>query len=93
MRLARIRTDGGVVSGRYDDGVVTADGEEYEVGVDAELLAPCDPTALYCVGRNYAATVDQMDYDIPDQPTGSSSRRCRCSTPARTSSTPTGPTS
>ncbi|WEL30393.1 fumarylacetoacetate hydrolase family protein [Haloferax volcanii] len=68
MRLARIRTDGGVVSGRYDDGVVTADGEEYEVGVDAELLAPCEPTALYCVGRNYAATVDQMDYDIPDQP-------------------------
>ncbi|WP_049896738.1 MULTISPECIES: fumarylacetoacetate hydrolase family protein [unclassified Haloferax] len=68
MRLARIRTDGGVVSGRYDDGVVTADGEEYEVGVDAELLAPCEPTALYCVGRNYAATVDQMDYDIPDRP-------------------------
>ncbi|POG55665.1 fumarylacetoacetate hydrolase family protein [Haloferax marisrubri] len=68
MRLARIRTDDGVVSGRYDDGVVTADGEEYEVGVDAELLAPCEPTALYCVGRNYAATVDQMDYDIPDQP-------------------------
>ncbi|EMA06558.1 fumarylacetoacetate hydrolase family protein [Haloferax denitrificans] len=68
MRLARIRTDDGVVSGRYDGGVVTADGEEYEVGVDAELLAPCEPTALYCVGRNYAATVDQMDYDIPDQP-------------------------
>ncbi|AKU08273.1 fumarylacetoacetate hydrolase family protein [Haloferax gibbonsii] len=68
MRLARIRTDDGLVSGRYDDGVVTADGEEYEVGVDAELLAPCEPTALYCVGRNYAATVDQMDYDIPDQP-------------------------
>ncbi|ELZ90072.1 fumarylacetoacetate hydrolase family protein [Haloferax sulfurifontis] len=68
MRLARIRTDDGAVSGRYDDGVVTADGEEYEVGVDAELLAPCEPTALYCVGRNYAATVDQMDYDIPDQP-------------------------
>ncbi|ELZ55791.1 2-hydroxyhepta-2,4-diene-1, 7-dioate isomerase [Haloferax sp. ATCC BAA-644] len=57
-----------MVSGRYDDGVVTADGEEYEVGVDAELLAPCEPTALYCVGRNYAATVDQMDYDIPDRP-------------------------
>ncbi|WP_058826033.1 fumarylacetoacetate hydrolase family protein [Haloferax sp. Q22] len=68
MRLARIRTDDGVVSGRYDDGIVVADGEEYEIGVDAELLAPCEPTALYCVGRNYAATVDQMNYDIPDQP-------------------------
>ncbi|KAB1198301.1 MULTISPECIES: fumarylacetoacetate hydrolase family protein [Haloferax] len=68
MRLARIRTDDGVVTGEYDDGVVTVDGEQYDVGDDADLLAPCEPSALYCVGRNYAATVDQMDYDIPDQP-------------------------
>ncbi|WP_411964354.1 fumarylacetoacetate hydrolase family protein [Haloferax sp. YSMS24] len=68
MRLARIRTADGVVTGEYDDGVVTADGEQYEIGDDAALLAPCEPSALYCVGRNYAATVDQMDYDIPDQP-------------------------
>ncbi|KAB1187622.1 MULTISPECIES: fumarylacetoacetate hydrolase family protein [Haloferax] len=68
MRLARIRTDEGVVTGEYEDGVVTADGDEYDLGDDADLLAPCDPSALYCVGRNYAATVDQMDYDIPDQP-------------------------
>ena len=68
MRLARVRTDDGVVTGRYDDGIVTVDGDEFEVGVDADLLAPCEPSALYCVGRNYAATVDQMDYDIPDQP-------------------------
>ncbi|WP_411967150.1 fumarylacetoacetate hydrolase family protein [Haloferax sp. YSSS75] len=68
MRLARIRTADGVVTGEYDDGVVTADGKQYEIGDDAALLAPCEPSALYCVGRNYAATVDQMDYDIPDQP-------------------------
>ncbi|ELZ96914.1 2-hydroxyhepta-2,4-diene-1, 7-dioate isomerase [Haloferax mucosum ATCC BAA-1512] len=68
MRVARIRTDDGVVSGSYDDGIVTVGIEQYEVGDDAELLAPCGPSALYCVGRNYAATLDQMDYDVPDRP-------------------------
>ncbi|AFK19979.1 FAA hydrolase family protein [Haloferax mediterranei ATCC 33500] len=68
MRLARIRTDDGVLAGEYDDGVVAVGTDQYEVGVDAELLAPCGPSALYCVGRNYAATVDQMEYEIPDQP-------------------------
>ncbi|TKX83362.1 FAA hydrolase family protein, partial [Halorubrum sp. SS5] len=28
----------------------------------------CDPSALYCVGRNYAETLDQMDYERPDEP-------------------------
>ncbi|PSP80229.1 fumarylacetoacetase [Halobacteriales archaeon QS_1_68_20] len=68
MRLARIETPDGVVSGEYDDGVVHAGGTTYEVGADAELLAPCDSTALYCVGRNYADTLDQMDYERPDRP-------------------------
>jgi 2-keto-4-pentenoate hydratase/2-oxohepta-3-ene-1,7-dioic acid hydratase in catechol pathway len=68
MRLARIETVDGPVFGRYDDGVVHADGAEYEVGVDGELLPPCEPSALYCVGRNYAETLDQMDYDRPEEP-------------------------
>ncbi|WP_323190639.1 fumarylacetoacetate hydrolase family protein [Halostella sp. PRR32] len=103
MRLARIRTDDGVLTGEYEDGTVHTDGESYVVGdavergsTDArlpasrggsagtssrdrsvadtpesdaaELLAPCDPTAVYCVGRNYAATLDQMDYERPEQP-------------------------
>jgi 2-keto-4-pentenoate hydratase/2-oxohepta-3-ene-1,7-dioic acid hydratase in catechol pathway len=74
MRLARIATDRGVLTGEYDDGAVVVDGERFAVdprggdSTDAELLAPCEPSALYCVGRNYAATLDQMDYDRPDQP-------------------------
>jgi 2-keto-4-pentenoate hydratase/2-oxohepta-3-ene-1,7-dioic acid hydratase in catechol pathway len=76
MRLARIRTDGGVECGEYEgprDGpyeagkVVTEDGE-YRVGEDGDLLAPCRPSALYCVGRNYAATIERMDYERPEQP-------------------------
>ncbi|MFB6220139.1 MAG: fumarylacetoacetate hydrolase family protein, partial [Halolamina sp.] len=69
MRLARIRTDEGVVAGEYEDGVVTSDGESYVVGEDGHLAAPCDPSALYCIGRNYAETLEQKGYERPDQPT------------------------
>ncbi|GAA0303061.1 fumarylacetoacetate hydrolase family protein [Halarchaeum salinum] len=68
MRLARVQTTDGIVTGTYVDGVVETENETYEVGVDAELLAPTRPSALYCVGRNYAATLDQMDYERPDEP-------------------------
>ncbi|QLC35337.1 fumarylacetoacetate hydrolase family protein (plasmid) [Halarchaeum sp. CBA1220] len=68
MRLARARTPDGIVTGAYDDGVIETERETYELGVDADLLAPTRPSALYCVGRNYAATLDQMDYERPAQP-------------------------
>lgn len=68
MRLARARIDDGVVTGEYEDGSVRVDGTTYRVGEDAELLAPCDPSALYCAGRNYAATIDQQGYERPEEP-------------------------
>ena len=68
MRLARLATPDGPVAGEYDDGIVRADGAEYVAGEDGELLPPCSPSALYCVGRNYAATLDQMEYERPEQP-------------------------
>ncbi|WP_340098699.1 fumarylacetoacetate hydrolase family protein [Salinibaculum salinum] len=68
MKLARIRTDDGIVTGEYDDGTVTTEEGTYEVGEDADLLAPCEPGTFYCVGRNFAEKIDQMDYDIPDIP-------------------------
>ncbi|SNR30966.1 fumarylacetoacetate hydrolase family protein [Halorubrum vacuolatum] len=68
MRLARLLTAEGPVSGRYVDGAVIAADGRYEVGRDGRLLPPCSPSALYCVGRNYAATLDQMDYERPEEP-------------------------
>ena len=71
MRLARVRTpEGGVVTGEYDDGTVLTDRGTYRVDGDggATLLAPCEPSACFCVGRNYAATIDQMGYDTPEAP-------------------------
>jgi len=68
MRLARLQTPEGVVSGRYEDGVVVTDAGEYTVGRDGRLTYPCSPSAMYCVGRNFAATLDQMDYERPEEP-------------------------
>ncbi|ELY82343.1 fumarylacetoacetate hydrolase family protein [Natrinema gari] len=68
MKLARIATEDGPVAGRYEDGVVHADDGVYEVGTDADFLPPCEPSALYCVGRNFATTLDQMAYERPDEP-------------------------
>ena len=69
MKLARIETDDGTVRGRYEDGTVTTDdGERYEIGDDARLLPPCQPGTFYCVGRNFVETLDQMEYDVPDNP-------------------------
>ncbi|ELY67533.1 fumarylacetoacetate hydrolase family protein [Natrinema versiforme] len=68
MKLARIATDDGPVAGRYEDGVVHTDDGVYEVESDADFLPPCEPSALYCVGRNFAETLDQMEYERPDEP-------------------------
>jgi len=68
MRKARLLTADGPISGTYEDGaVLTADGT-YEVGVDGRLLPPCTPSAVYCVGRNYAETLEQMEYERPAEP-------------------------
>ena len=68
MRRARIRTDDGIVEGRYTDGRLLAADGEYIIGRDGSLTYPCSPSAIYCVGRNYAETLDQMDYERPEEP-------------------------
>lgn len=69
MKIARACTQDGTVTGEYRNGEIIDDtGRHYEVGENATLLPPCEPSALYCVGRNFTEKIDQMDYDIPDKP-------------------------
>jgi len=69
MRLARVRTSDGVATGEYDGEAVHTDGGSYRIdGGEATLLAPCDPSACFCVGRNYAATNERMGYETPEEP-------------------------
>ena len=67
MRLARARTADGPREGEFRDGTLVTDDAEYEVS-EADLLAPCEPSAVYCVGRNFAATLEQMEYERPSEP-------------------------
>lgn len=66
MRIARVDTDSGVVTGEYDDGVVETPEGSFTVGDDATLLAPCEPSALYCAGLNYPEYTDASERDRPD---------------------------
>lgn len=68
MRLARLSTSEGPIRGTYDDGTVQTDDGTYQIGLDGELLPPCRPSAVYCVGRNFAETTSQMDAERPDEP-------------------------
>lgn len=68
MKRVRAETPNGIVTGEYAADRVLTDDAEYAVGEEARLLAPCEPSALYCTGRNYVATIEQMGYDRPSEP-------------------------
>lgn len=68
MKLARAETPDGIVDGIFRDGAIVTEDASYTLGEEASLLAPVEPGTYYCVGRNYAEKIDQMDYDIPDIP-------------------------
>lgn len=64
---ARIRTDEGILEGEYDDGTVHATAGTFEPD-EHELLAPCVPSAFYCVGWNFSDKVEEMDREMPAEP-------------------------
>lgn len=68
MRIGRLLTSEGPVVGEYRNGVIHADSGSYEIGIDGRLLPPCDPSVLYCIGRNYDDTLSQKGYERPEQP-------------------------
>jgi 2-keto-4-pentenoate hydratase/2-oxohepta-3-ene-1,7-dioic acid hydratase in catechol pathway len=69
VKIARACTPDGTVTGHLDGNELTDDvGNQYTIGEDASFLPPCEPSALYCIGRNFGEKIDQMDYDRPDRP-------------------------
>lgn len=66
MRIARVETADGIVTGEYIDGVVETDAGNYTVGEDAELRAPTEPSSFFCVGRNYAAYNEAQGHEEQD---------------------------
>jgi 2-keto-4-pentenoate hydratase/2-oxohepta-3-ene-1,7-dioic acid hydratase in catechol pathway len=81
MRRVRFRDpDGKVRSGEWtgEDGAeiraYPGEGGRYAVGPEffaasgVELLAPCDPSKVVCVGLNYADHADEQGKEVPDRP-------------------------
>jgi 2-keto-4-pentenoate hydratase/2-oxohepta-3-ene-1,7-dioic acid hydratase in catechol pathway len=82
MKRVRFRDSAGNVRGgrwTVEDGepVVTAAagpygriafGDESYPPEEVDVLPPCEPTKIVCVGRNYAEHADEMDNEVPDRP-------------------------
>lgn len=49
------------------DGHIEYGGETYDPDA-VDLLPPCEPTKVVCVGRNYADHADEQDVELPDRP-------------------------
>ncbi|MEN6368588.1 MAG: fumarylacetoacetate hydrolase family protein [Thermotogota bacterium] len=69
MKLVRFRLGPGgpVLAGTLKGETVVADGRPYALG-DATLVAPCTPTKLVCVGRNYIAHAKELGNEVPEKP-------------------------
>ncbi|WP_436910784.1 fumarylacetoacetate hydrolase family protein [Halosimplex marinum] len=82
MRRVRFRDSAGNVRGgrwtvRDGEEVVTAAagpygriafGDETFDPDEVDVLAPCEPTKIICVGRNYADHAAERDEELPDRP-------------------------
>jgi len=70
MRQARVRDPAGAVrTGVYHGDTVVAAGREYDLAdPDVDLLAPCEPEKIVCVGRNYVAHAEERSAAVPDRP-------------------------
>ncbi len=53
-----IAGEGGVI--RFADRTYTPD--------EVEILPPCEPSKIVCIGRNYAAHADERGESVPDRP-------------------------
>ncbi|MFC6717954.1 fumarylacetoacetate hydrolase family protein [Natrialbaceae archaeon GCM10025810] len=70
MRYARFRDPAGAVRrGTVEDGAVHFANERYDLESDEiDVLPPCEPSKIVCIGRNYADHAAEMDSDVPDRP-------------------------
>jgi 2-keto-4-pentenoate hydratase/2-oxohepta-3-ene-1,7-dioic acid hydratase in catechol pathway len=69
MRQVRFRVPGetSVREGDLADGGVRSAGSEWGLA-EVVLLAPCLPTKIVCVGRNYAAHAAELGNEVPQNP-------------------------
>ncbi|MDD6263148.1 MAG: fumarylacetoacetate hydrolase family protein [Clostridiales bacterium] len=79
MKYAKIMFNGEARWGVLEDGVISLiEGTPYSgvsptgesvIFEDAELLAPCDPTKIVCIGKNYLDHAVEFGEPVPKNPT------------------------
>ena len=68
MRQIRFRDEAGTTrTGTFDDGTIAAAGRTYAID-EVEVLPPCEPTKIVCIGRNYAKHAEELGNDVPGRP-------------------------
>jgi 2-keto-4-pentenoate hydratase/2-oxohepta-3-ene-1,7-dioic acid hydratase in catechol pathway len=67
--IIRFKMDGKVRGGSLsvEEGRIVSGGEVLNIG-DVELLAPCLPTKIVCVGLNYAEHARELKMQLPEEP-------------------------
>jgi 2-keto-4-pentenoate hydratase/2-oxohepta-3-ene-1,7-dioic acid hydratase in catechol pathway len=68
VRYVRFTVDGGPPTDGVIDGDVVVAGAMRRALSSVRLLAPCVPTKIVCVGRNYLDHAREMGNDLPDKP-------------------------
>ncbi|MEM4780991.1 MAG: fumarylacetoacetate hydrolase family protein [Halalkalicoccus sp.] len=68
MHRVRFRDPAGSTrEGEWLDGEIDFAGETYRPE-EVDILPPCEPTKIVCIGRNYAAHAEERDEEVPDRP-------------------------
>jgi 2-keto-4-pentenoate hydratase/2-oxohepta-3-ene-1,7-dioic acid hydratase in catechol pathway len=68
MLRVRFRDPAGSIrSGEWHGDAVSFAGETYDLDA-VDVLPPCEPTKIVCVGLNYADHAAERDKDVPDRP-------------------------
>ena len=69
VRIVRFRLDGLVRGGSLslEDNRIVSGGEVLAIE-DVELLAPCCPSKIVCVGLNYVEHANELKMKLPDEP-------------------------
>jgi len=68
MKRARFEKDSIIHEGTFKDGeIVSESGGTYSPD-DVNFLAPCGPTKVIGVGRNYAEHAEELENEVPDFP-------------------------
>ncbi|WIV67460.1 fumarylacetoacetate hydrolase family protein [Natrialbaceae archaeon AArc-T1-2] len=68
MRTVRFRDPAGATRrGELENGRVRFANESYDLEA-IDVLPPCEPSKIVCIGRNYADHAAEMDSNVPDRP-------------------------